>query len=98
MSSVSYGLSFDRSALKALKAIQKGEPKVARRIAERIQALQEEPAPSASRQLTNRKLEGLPIRRLRSGSHRVLYLVDEARREVRVLDIAHRREVYRDLS
>lgn len=93
-----FGLAVDRSALKALKSIGKGQPKIARRIAENIQALRDDPAPGSSRQLASRLLEGQPIRRLRVGSYRVLYLVDTMQREIRVLDIGHRREVYRDLS
>lgn len=97
MSDPGYRLAFDRDALKFLKTIKKGEPKVARQLAERIEALARDPYPTSSKQLTDRRLEGRPVRRLRSGVYRVLYLVDAQRHEVRILDIAHRRSVYREL-
>jgi mRNA-degrading endonuclease RelE of RelBE toxin-antitoxin system len=98
MSDPGFRLAIARDALKLLKAIEKGDRKVARQLAERIQALARDPYPTWSKQLTDRRIEGRPVRRLRSGVYRVLYLVDALRHEVRVIDIAHRRSVYRDLS
>ncbi|MDN5696618.1 MAG: type II toxin-antitoxin system RelE/ParE family toxin [Rubrobacter sp.] len=55
-----------------------------------IDALADNPKPSASI-----KLQGREGHRLRVGDYRVLYLVDETHREVTVYRVAHRREVYR---
>lgn len=42
-----------------------------------------------------KKLAGRPGWRIRIGDYRVIYSVDQKKREVMVLAIAHRREVYR---
>lgn len=98
MSGSKYELAVDRRALKFLKSIKRGDPKSARLIVERLQALASDPFPRSSLQLSDRQLEGMRVRRLRSGSYRVLYLVDESQRQVRILDIDHRRSIYRDLT
>jgi mRNA-degrading endonuclease RelE of RelBE toxin-antitoxin system len=41
------------------------------------------------------KLQGHDAYRIRIGDHRVLCIVDDARRRVESLQLAHRREVYR---
>jgi mRNA interferase RelE/StbE len=63
---------------------------VARRIWQRLMALEEEPRPP-----TVAKLEGSDAYRVRVGNYRVVYLVDDRLRKVEIIRVAHRREVYR---
>ncbi|MGH7381123.1 MAG: type II toxin-antitoxin system RelE family toxin [Candidatus Methylomirabilales bacterium] len=63
---------------------------VARRIWERLLALERDPRPRGAA-----KLEGVEGYRIRIGDYRVVYLVDDDQRVVDVARIAHRREVYR---
>jgi mRNA interferase RelE/StbE len=61
------------------------------RIIQRIQALIEDPRPPGSE-----KLAGYDDRyRVRQGKYRVVYLIDDKRREITVYRIGHRRDVYR---
>jgi mRNA interferase RelE/StbE len=55
-----------------------------------IDALAEEPRPQGAI-----RLAGQDDYRIRVGNHRIVYAVDDARMEVIVARIAHRREVYR---
>lgn len=96
MSGAGYELVIQRSALKFLARLVKGNRKAAERIREDIEALRDEPRPRNSRQLKNRRLENEPVHRLRCGSYRVLYQVVEASRQVIVRDVDHRKNVYRD--
>ena len=61
------------------------------RIVQRILGLAEDPRPPGSE-----KLAGYDDRyRVRQGNYRVVYLIDDKRREITVYRIGHRREVYR---
>lgn len=84
-----YRLLIKPSAGKELEAVGgKGDR---RRIVQRIQALAEDPRSPGSE-----KLAGYDDRyRVRQGSHRVVYLIDDKRREITVHRIGHRRDVYR---
>lgn len=53
-------------------------------------SLAENPRPPTARKLVNRS-----EMRLRIGDYRVLYSIDDVRRTVTIVVIAHRREVYR---
>ena len=55
-----------------------------------IRSLVEEPRPQGCKKLTGR--EGW---RIRVGDYRIIYEIDDARSVVTVLDIGHRRDVYR---
>lgn len=61
-----------------------------RRIEDALQALANDPRPRSSRRLRDR--EGL---RLRVGDYRVIYEIDDDRQMVTVLQVGHRRDVYR---
>ena len=43
----------------------------------------------------NQKLHGTDFFRIRIGDYRVIYSIDDSHRIVKILDIGHRREVYR---
>ena len=61
------------------------------RIVERIQAMAENPRPHGCE-----KLAGYSNRfRIRQGNYRVVYLVDDQRREVTIFKIGDRKDVYR---
>ena len=62
-----------------------------RRIVERIQALADDPRPHGSE-----KLAGYADRfRIRQGNYRIVYLVDDHRREVTIFKVGDRKGVYR---
>jgi len=84
-----YSLLIKPSAGKELDAIDSKADR--QRIVSRIHSLADEPRPQGSE-----KLAGFSDRyRIRQGQYRVVYLIDDARREVTVFKIGHRREVYR---
>ncbi len=61
------------------------------RIVERIQALADDPRPHGYE-----KLAGYADRfRIRQGNFRVVYLVDDQRREVTIFKVGDRKEIYR---
>jgi mRNA interferase RelE/StbE len=77
------------SAAKELEAV--GTKADRQRIVQRIQAVAENPRSQGSE-----KLAGYTHRyRVRQGSYRIIYLIDDERREVTIFRIGHRREVYR---
>lgn len=77
------------SAAKELEAIDRKADRV--RVVTAIRALAEQPRGSSSEKLTTSKSRY----RVRVGSFRVVYGIDDKRREVDVIRIGHRREVYR---
>ncbi len=75
------------SAVKELKALHETDR---RRVAARVQALAEDPRPRGGEKLT-----GGCRYRVRRGSHRISYDVDDEAQIVTVVKIGHRRDVYR---
>ena len=67
-------------------------PTLFRRLMDHITALGTEP-----RQPGAIKLSGVAAYRIRVGDHRVIYMIDDSARVVRVTRVAHRSEVYRRL-
>jgi mRNA interferase RelE/StbE len=61
------------------------------RLVARIKALGEEPRPSGCRKITGSKNDW----RIRVGTYRVVYEIDEKAKAVKVMRVRHRREVYR---
>ncbi len=61
------------------------------RIVKHLRELGSEPRPAGCRKLFGGKSEW----RIRVGDYRIVYEVDDRSREVRVLRVRHRREVYR---
>jgi len=60
------------------------------RIKNKLFSLEMAPRPHGSQ-----KLHGTDFFRIRIGDYRVIYSVDDVHKIVKVLDIGHRREVYR---
>lgn len=84
-----YRLSIKNSAAKELEAA--GNKADRQRLVERIQTLAQIPRPQGSE-----KLAGYADRfRVRQGNYRIIYLVDDAQREVTIYKIGHRKDVYR---
>lgn len=84
---MSYDLRIKPSAVKELRALPDD---IRARVVDRIRALSEEPRPRGCEKLTG----GLRYR-VRQGAYRVVYQLDDAAREVLVVKIGHRRDVYR---
>jgi len=84
---LSYGLSILRKAQKELGQLS---PDTFERIRDAIRGLAQEPRPPGCRKLTGR--DGW---RIRIGDFRVIYEIDDHRREVVILHVGHRRDVYR---
>lgn len=77
-----------RSAERELKALSS---EIARRIGQRLRTLADDQHPAQTKRLQNSRNF-----RLRVGDYRVIYAVDDEARQVTILAIGHRREVYRD--
>ena len=60
------------------------------RVVESIRALEIDPRPHGSR-----KLRGLEQYRLRVGTYRILYTVDDSHHLVEIVAVGHRKDVYR---
>ena len=60
------------------------------RLSQRVLSLEENPRPRGSRKLTGREEY-----RLRVGTYRILYTIDDTNLVVTIFAVGHRREVYR---
>ena len=74
----------------AVRAIRKLPPAAKRRVQAAIELLAEDPRPPAAKRLVAR-----PEWRVRTGDYRVLYRIHDQVLTVVVVDVGHRREVYR---
>ena len=82
-----YSILFRQSVLKDLAVLPK---KDVQRIMEAIRALALDPRPPQSQ-----KLSGREQYRLRQGTYRILYVIQDDVLIVAVVKVGHRREVYR---
>jgi mRNA interferase RelE/StbE len=83
----SYGIEVKASARKELEALT--DPTLARVIG-RVEMLGADPRPAGCKKLKGFK----DLWRVRAGDWRIVYVIDDVARLVRVTRIAHRREVY----
>jgi mRNA interferase RelE/StbE len=83
-----YQISFSRPAAKALEDLSE---ELRRRIAPAIEALRAEPRPRGSEKLKGRKDQY----RIRVGDFRIVYAIEDDRLIILVLQIGHRRDIYR---
>jgi mRNA interferase RelE/StbE len=86
-------IAYTEDAVVALAAIQ--PKKVRQQIKKRIDALANDPKPPGSAKVIGVMDGPHEVYRVRQGKHRVLYSV-RGDTEVVVLDIGHRKDVYRD--
>lgn len=84
---MSYSISILRRAQKELEDLP-GD--AYERVKEGIRTLAEDPRPIGCLKLTNR--EGW---RIRIGSYRVIYEIDDEQSTITILQIGHRRDIYR---
>jgi len=85
--------AFTDRALDFLDGLQ---PKIRRQVAKTAKALHATPFPPGSKKLKDVETpEGDPVYRGRSGDYRILYIVRSNSSEILVLDIDHRKDVYR---
>jgi mRNA interferase RelE/StbE len=82
-----YQVNLKRSAEKELDALQANRRE---RIVKHLLTLEENPRPAGSK-----KLQGQESYRLRVGDYRVLYSIDDQTKQVTIIAVGHRREVYR---
>jgi len=83
----SYKIVFKRSVAKDLRRIPS---KDVRRILRRIDALADEPRPAGAEKLT-----GNEVYRLRQGTYRILYTIEDDVISVTIVKVGHRRDVNR---
>ena len=84
-----YSLSIKPSAMEEIEAISTKRDR--QRVVRRVAALATEPRPHGCEKLTG----PASAYRVRQGPYRIIYAVDDAARNVDVLKVGHRREVYR---
>ena len=84
---MSYQLEITRRAQRALARLQRRDLD---RVREAITDLSEEPRPPGCKKLTGREAW-----RIRVGHYRVIYEIEDAIRVVTVVEVGHRRDVYR---
>jgi mRNA interferase RelE/StbE len=86
-----YGFAYSRDALAFLKTLP---AKQRRQIVTKIEALASDPFPAGAHRLVQGMKDGEDrVFRIRSGDYRVLYTVRDV--SVVILDIGHRKDVYR---
>jgi mRNA interferase RelE/StbE len=84
-----YRVLIKTSAAKEIEAV--GTKADRQRIVERIQALAGDPRARGSE-----KLAGYGDRyRIRQGQYRIIYLIDDNRREITIFKVGHRKDVHR---
>jgi len=84
-----YKIFLKSSAAKELEAVGSKEDR--RRIVEKIAGLAVNP-----RSQKTEKLAGYDDRyRIRQGQYRIVYFIDDSRREVTIFKVGHRKDVYR---
>jgi len=84
---LTYALFIEKRAERALSRIARQDQE---RIADAIRRLADEPRPPGVK-----KLSGREAWRLRVGDYRILYEIHDEQLETLVVDIDHRREIYR---
>ncbi len=89
--SLKYRVEFRRSAAKALKKISRSDRK---KLKDRIDSLAKN-----LQDATSTKMKGdNPFHRIRVGDYRIIFEIHESTLIILVLNIGHRKEVYRKLT
>ena len=86
------GFAISEPALSYLATIP---PKLRGQVIKKARALQGNPFPSGHKRLKGIYHDGDNVFRERSGDYRILYVVRDAPSEVMVIDVDHRKDVYR---
>ena len=77
---------------KAAEFLRKTDAQLRERIKDRLRELADQPERKGQR------LRHSPFWRLRIGDYRAIYILNKEKREVIILFIGHRRDIYDDLS
>lgn len=85
-----YRLVLKGAARKALDRTESGDPGAFKRLVAEVASLGAAPRPRGCE-----KLKTSEVYRVRIGDYRVLYLIDDERQVVTVLDVPHRKDAYR---
>lgn len=85
---MSYQLEFAPAAVRALRKL---DPQVRRRVQAVVELLAETPRPPAAKML----VDSGGAWRVRTGDYRVIYDIYDDRLVILVLQVGHRREIYR---
>lgn len=88
-----YGFAYKKAALKSLEAIT--PTKIRGQIKRRIESLASNPTPKGSKKVQGVMDGEYPVRRVRQGNYRILYVVRDNPSQIVILDIGHRKDVYR---
>lgn len=80
-------ITYTKSAEKEILSISKS---IGQRIFKKIEVLRNDPFGQGAR-----KLGGEKGYRIRIGDYRVIYIIDKIRKEIVIIKIGHRREVYK---
>ena len=83
-----YDVLIERTAERDIKSLPTA---LFDRILPRIKALADNPRPTGCHKLTGSKNDW----RIRIGDYRVVYEIDDPRKQVKIFRVRHRREVYR---
>jgi len=83
-----YKVLLTRAAERGLDALPKAD---LRRVRDKILALADDPHPPGSKKLRGED----ELYRIRSGDYRILYQIDAGQLVVLVVDVGHRRDIYR---
>ena len=75
------------------KQLKKISNKIAKRIIVKIENLSVEPRPHDVK-----KLKGKNLYRIREGQYRIVYKIEDKMLIVLIVDVAHRKEIYKNLS
>jgi mRNA interferase RelE/StbE len=90
---MSYKITFNRAYIKDLRSI----PSYAQRqIKEKILALAADPRPDGCKKL--RGEFDPPLYRIRCGDYRIVYSIDDGVLLVLIIEVGHRRDIYKNLS
>ena len=84
-----YRVLIKPSAAKELEAV--GQKKDRERLVGRIRALQSEPRPDGCEKLSGQ----YGLFRVRVGSYRIVYTIDDGSAQVHVVKVGHRKDAYR---
>ena len=90
---VLHGFAYTESALKYLESTV--PKKIRGQIKRRIESLTSNPIPKGSKKLQGITDGEYPVYRVRQGKYRILYVIRNNPDQIVILDIDHRKDVYR---
>jgi len=88
-----YGFKYTETALKFLETMV--PVKIRGQIKRRIESLTSDPTPPGSKKIQGVTDGENPVHRVRQGDYRILYSIRNNPSEIVILDIGHRKDVYR---